>query len=189
MNFDIKNHIYDSDLARMPITDTVGLGHKFTVNGDNVETKASCNPRYITLDITSFMGAIGAMHYYGRIKVYDISNVVVDSEDKSRIGYSMCGYLGGYKVPEEFCPFAISLNRPITDEELKGSKNENSRFYGYYEGDLINAFNTEEEVIRIGLQCIKEMFTGNWKVGISAYTEEYDAIIHISEIDLHLSKI
>lgn len=181
----LTDHLYQSDINLKPITDTYGLGHRFTLpkSGDTLETKAR-NPREVQLEITSFRGAIGGKHYYANIIVQDISNVITYSNDPERIGYSCFGYMDGYEIPEEFKNFSIPVNRPITTAELKGSKNPNSRFYGYYEGDLVNAFDTEKEAILAGLFVIKEMFTGDWMVEIRPYDlEEYETKIDLSDID------
>lgn len=126
--------------------------------------------REVTLDITSFLGSIGAVHYYGKFKSY-----IDFRKEGCKKGYSCLGYaLKG--VPKEYKDFLhVELCRPVDKRDILHSKND--RYYQYKEGDTTTGFWTEDELVKIAKKVFKEAFKGKWKLKIDAYTsKEYKSV-------------
>lgn len=149
------------EAKEFPIPSTIGEGHKFKIKDEEYTTKAdrdtNSGRRRIYAEITSYRGiCAGAMHYYCHIRSY-MHNV-------SQSGRSVCGYLGGYKIPQEFTEIDVELGRRVTAEMIE---EDDMRWAGYHPGYMTNAFDSEEDIYKL-LDFLKTyVFTENewqWKI-------------------------
>jgi hypothetical protein len=157
---------FNLDESTFVINQNYGEGFIFEVSGKKIETKGWYDKndyRKADLRITSFIGALGAEHYYGSIKVH-VSN---ESED----GYSVGGYLGGIKIPQEYETLSIDIVKEIEDFELA-----NEKFKGYQKGDKVRGFYTEKEVIKLGKKIFKEIFVGKWVLEVDGIFEKDEKV-------------
>lgn len=170
--YDIKDFV-------LPITDDFGNDLRFTnVSGKKLKSYVSREKngyREVKLDIHSYRGAIGAIHYYGRLKSYSLHFTEEnDKECRSSIG----GY-GTVGVPDIYKDFfELELKRPVTREDFNDDKEfETDRWHGYDLGDLTNAFYDEQEIVDLAKKIFKCMFKGKWILVVDSYSgKEYPVV-------------
>lgn len=122
----LKQHVtfskgYDIMDGPFPIPSSIGEGFTFQLKDyphdnlvDYITSAARKNgKRQLTFCIQSFMGLCGgASHYYCTAHSY-INNCQVDNPN-----HTICGYLGGVKVPQEFKSLEFDLGIPLTEEMI-----------------------------------------------------------------------
>lgn len=183
MKFNLFNHIYKSDVDKydVPILDNWGENKVFkNKEGKDVYSyidKESNGYREVILDISTFRGSFGAVHFYGRLRSYSLSFTdTVESMGKRSIsGYFTSG------IPEEYKNFFnVQLLRPITQKDIDyDTENNTDRWLNYYIGDKTNGFWTEDEVIEVGIKVFKKLFKGKWQLRIDSYSGNRDKIIKL----------
>lgn len=112
--------------------------------------------RLINIDIRSFCGLCGgAIHYYATLYI-NVANVCDNS--------SVSGYLGGIEIPNEYQTIKGEFVRPLTQKE---KDNQPDRLgFGYKVGDLVNAFESLQEIENLIKKLKKKFSSKEWKVEI-----------------------
>ena len=102
------------------------------------------------------MGLCGdAIHYYATLHI-DVNNVCDNS--------SVSGYLGGIEIQNEYQTIKGDFVRPLTQKE---KDNQPDRLgYGYQVGDLVNAFESLQEIESLIKNIKKKFSSKEWKVEI-----------------------
>lgn len=106
--------------------------------------------------ISSFYGLCGgAIHYYAKLYI-KVSNVCGNS--------SVSGYLGGIEIPNEYQTIKGEFVRPLTQKEI--DEQPRRWDFPYQEGDLVNAFESLEEIESLIKKLKKKFASKEWKVEI-----------------------
>lgn len=106
--------------------------------------------------ISSFCGLCGeAIHYYAKLYI-TVSNVCGNS--------SVSGYLGGIEIPNEYQTIKGEFVRPLTQKEI--DKQPDRWGYWYQVGDLVNAFESLQEIESLIKNLKKKFSSKEWKVEI-----------------------
>ena len=180
---DIKDRT-DSYKSNLPdvITPDHGVGLIFKDDGGIEYTTVLYSlPREIRVSVTSFRGiSFGAMHYYARISVSEPSLKFIDEHGEPQ-QHSISGAFDRFK-PEEAKDFDIEVYRPITATELE----DDDRWHGYKAGDLVHAFETEEELYEHIVSLIKARFSGDWMVDIDGF---YDSPMRENNREIKLADL
>ena len=140
------------------VPQNIGEGFQFNLHGKIYTTMGNYTKdkkRLINIEISSFYGLCGdATHYYVDLCI-DVDNVCDNS--------SVCGYLGGIEIPNEYKTIKGEFVRPLTQKE----KDElPDRWAGYQVGDLVNAFESLEEIESLIKNLKKKFSSKEWKVEI-----------------------
>lgn len=142
------------------IPQNIGEGFKFNLSGKTYTTIGSYTKdkkRLMNIEISSFCGLCGgAIHYYAKLRI-NVSNVCGNS--------SASGYLGGIEIPNDYQTIKGEFVRPLTQKE----KDEQTGRWGrwYQVGDLVNAFESLEEIENLIKNLKKKFSSKEWKVEIS----------------------
>jgi len=118
---------------------------------------------YLELTITSFKGAIGAMHYYGRLELQGFHTREISQKSHCYI----FGFLGSKDTPHvlELLDLEITVEKDIEKWEIKKYPD---RYKSYRIGDKINAHWDKKSIIKIGKE-IHEKYFGDFKLEINDY--------------------
>lgn len=140
------------------VPQNIGEGFQFNLHGKIYTTMGNYTKdkkRLINIEISSFCGLCGdAVHYYATL--YIIVANVCDSS-------SVSGYLGGIEIPNKYQTIKGEFVRPLTQKE---KDKQPDRWYWYQVGDLVNAFESLEEIEDL-IKNLKKKFTSKeWKVEI-----------------------
>ena len=134
---------------------------------EDIEYKAVVPvPREVIFSITTWRGQdFNAVHYYGELKVYDLSFCRKDKPGT----FASFGGCVGENFPDEVRGIKLKLVREVTKKELRTEK-----FKTYREGDLTECFNSKEELL---IEAIKEFHrifghTTLWCLIINDSTED-----------------
>lgn len=153
-------HDYDL-LKRIPKNFLVGTHIRVDHYGTNGLIIVRYNP-YVELMITSWTGiSMGAVHYYGRLKIHGI-----DIGDEENPTTTHGGFLG---AKDEELPLAFrvaqglefTITRPIEQRDLE----HDDRFESYHLGEPTRGFWKEEDAIEKGKKIAAKYFT-DWKLEI-----------------------
>mgnify|MGYP004564386903 CR=1 FL=1 len=141
------------------IPQKIGQGFQFNLSGKIYTTTGSYikdGKRIVNIEIRSFAGLCGgATHYYATLHI-DVNNVCGNS--------SVSGYLGGIEIPNEYQTIKGELVRPLTQKE---KDNQPDRWgFGYKVGDLVNAFESLQEIESLIKKLKKKFPSDEWKVEI-----------------------
>lgn len=140
------------------IPQNIGEGFKFNLHGKIYTTTGSYTKdgkRIVNIEIRSFAGLCGgATHYYATLYI-NVSNVCGNS--------SVSGYLGGIEIPNEYETIEGEFVRPLTQKEID---EQPDRWYWYQAGDLVNAFESLEELEGLIKNFNKKFSSKEWKVEI-----------------------
>jgi hypothetical protein len=172
----VKLHTDEREGLPDVITPQYGVGLSFKdENGKNYTTVLDKDGRRrISVQVHSWVGvSFGAVHYYGKITVYDLELEYM--EDGKKTTSSIGGYFDRFK-PKDAMGFDLSVKRRLTDNELtNGTRYDTERFRGYKADDLVEAFDDELELYNAIVSVIKARFAGDWLVEISGFdTEKYN---------------
>lgn len=127
--------------------------------------------RRVTLHISTFRGiSFGAIHYYGELQVQGICMVYNDNPNRSTSNSEL-----EREYPLSRYIYRLQLTRPITAEEIDAN---DDRFKYWYPGQLINCWNTEQELLDFAKEVFKARFTGDWEL----YVEYSNG--HTSKVNL-----
>lgn len=136
----------------------IGEGFQFNLHGKIYTTTGSYTKdgkRIVNIEIRSFRGLCGgATHYYATLYI-NVSNVCGNS--------SVSGYLGGIEIPNEYETIEGEFVRPLTQKEID---EQPDRWYWYQAGDLVNAFESLEELEGLIKNFKKKFSSKDWKVEI-----------------------
>lgn len=140
------------------IPKNVGEGFQFNLRGKIYTTTGSYTKdkkRLMNIEIRSFSGLCGgAIHYYATLYI-NVANVCDNS--------SVSGYLGGIEIPNEYQTIKGEFVRPLTQKEID---EQPDRWYWYQAGDLVNAFESLEEIESLIKKLKKKFPSDEWKVEI-----------------------
>lgn len=140
------------------IPQNIGEGFQFNLHGKIYTTTGSYTKdgkRIVNIEIRSFAGLCGgATHYYATLYI-NVSNVCGNS--------SVSGYLGGIEIPNEYQTIKGEFVRPLTQKEID---EQPDRWYWYQAGDLVNAFESLEEIESLIKKLKKKFASKEWKVEI-----------------------
>lgn len=140
------------------VPQNIGEGFKFNLHGKIYTTTGSYTKnkkRLMNIDIRSFSGICGgAIHYYATLCI-DVNNVCDNS--------SVSGYLGGIEIPNEYQTIKGEFVRPLTQKE---KDKQPDRWYWYQVGDLVNAFESLQEIESLIKKLKKKFSSKDWKVEI-----------------------
>lgn len=140
------------------VPQNIGEGFQFNLHGKIYTTMGNYTKdkkRLINIEISSFCGLCGdAVHYYATL--YIIVTNVCDSS-------SVSGYLGGIEIPNKYQTIKGEFVRPLTQKE---KDKQPDRWYWYQVGDLVNAFESLEEIEDLIKNLKKKFSSKEWKVEI-----------------------
>lgn len=141
------------------IPQNIGQGFQFYLSGKIYTTTGRYTKdgkRIVNIEIRSFVGLCGgATHYYATLCI-DVNNVCDNS--------SVSGYLGGIKIPNEYQTIKGEFVRPLTQKEK--DKQPDRWGFGYQVGDLVNAFESLQEIESLIKNLKKKFSSKEWKVEI-----------------------
>lgn len=150
---------YDITKITGAIPQNIGEGFQFDLSGKTYTTMGSYTKnkkRLINIEISSFCGLCwDAVHYYAKLYI-NVGNVCGNS--------SVIGYLGGIEIPNEYQTIEGEFVRPLTQKEI--DKQPGRWRYGYQVGDLVNAFESLEEIESLIKNLKKKFSSKEWKVEI-----------------------
>ncbi len=184
--FDLNNHVdqyeWNFDKKLIPINDDFGDKLKIdSVEGKKLKSyidKDDDGYRLVVLEVNSWRGSIGAVHYYGKIDVSRSIHFTNIEDKKNRCSVS------GYplkSVDKKYTDFDIELFRPVDNKDIANDKIWGREKYLKVKiGQLTRGFWTEDDVIEIGKKVFDAVFKGKWKLEIRSYTGDKDEIYFLS---------
>lgn len=141
------------------IPQNIGEGFQFNLHGKIYTTTGSYTKnekRLAYIKISSFVGLCGdAIHYYATLYI-KVNNVCDNS--------SVSGYLGGIEIPNEYQTIKGEFVRPLTQKEI--DEQPRRWDFTYQVGDLVNAFESIEEIESLIKKLKKKFASKEWKVEI-----------------------
>lgn len=141
------------------IPQNIGEGFQFNLHGKIYTTTGSYTKnekRLAYIKISSFVGLCGdAIHYYATLYI-GVNNVCDNS--------SVSGYLGGIEIPNEYQTIKGEFVRPLTQKEI--DEQPRRWDFTYQVGDLVNAFESLEEIESLIKKLKKKFASKEWKVEI-----------------------
>jgi hypothetical protein len=165
---DLQEAVRRSQHERLDFPDVINSSAGFIIVPEiNVEGLPVWNPnrinrkRRVVLNIRTFRGiSTNAIHFYGELNVEGVIARILDSEPvlmNSRFLNSSEEKL----YPLLTYRYDFKITRPITQKEIDSGIN---RWGGYLKvGDLIEAFNSVQELISDAKEIMKLRFTGDWE--------------------------
>ena len=149
---------YDITKITGAIPQNIGEGFQFNLSGKTYTTMGSYTKdkkRLMNIEISSFCGLCGgARHYYATLYI-NVSNVCGN--------ISISGYLRGIDIPNEYQTIKGEFVRPLTQKE---KDEQPDRWAGYQVGDLVNAFESLQEIESLIKNLKKKFSSKEWKVDI-----------------------
>lgn len=139
----------DAGLQAVPELNTIGIPTWNRIRKDR--------KRKIVLEIRSWKGmSWNAIHYYGKLIVDGVYTGKMDDPDEC----TNLSHEDEIKYPLFKYHYYFKIKKPLTKQEIE-SNPKRWEFY-YKEGDLIEGFETSEELIADTKKIIKLRFTGDW---------------------------
>lgn len=140
------------------VPQNIGEGFQFNLHEKIYTTTGSYTKdgkRIVNIEIRSFAGLCGgAIHYYATLYI-NVANVCDNS--------SVSGYLGGIEIPNEYQTIKGEFVRPLTQKE---KDKQPDRWDWYQVGDLVNAFESLQEIESLIKKLKKKFSSKEWKVEI-----------------------
>lgn len=141
------------------IPQNIGEGFQFNLD-DKIYTTTGRytkdKKRLMNIEIRSFCGLCwDAIHYYAKLHI-NVANVCDNS--------SISGYLGGIEIPNEYQTIEGEFVRPLTQKEI--DEQPRRWDFPYQAGDLVNAFESLEEIESLIKKLKKKFSSKEWKVEI-----------------------
>ena len=161
---DINNYLrlesgFDISKITGVIPQNIGEGFQFNLHGKVYTTRGSYTKdkkRQAEIEICTFQGfCCDAIHYYAKLYIY-VDNVCGDSV--------VSGYLEGIEIPNEYQTIKGEFVRPLTQKEI--DEYPNRWDISYQVGDLVNAFESLEEIENLIKKLKKKFSSKEWKVEI-----------------------
>ena len=161
---DINNYLrlesgFDISKITGVIPQNIGEGFQFNLHGKVYTTRGSYTKdkkRQAEIEICTFQGfCCDAIHYYAKLYIY-VDNVCGDSV--------VSGYLEGIEIPNEYQTIKGEFVRPLTQNEI--DEYPNRWDISYHVGDLVNAFESLEEIENLIKKLKKKFSSKEWKVEI-----------------------
>lgn len=141
------------------IPQNIGEGFQFNLSGKTYTTMGRYTKdkkRLMNIEIRSFRGLCGgAIHYYATLYI-NVANVCDNS--------SVSGYLGGIEIPNEYQTIKGEFVRPLTQKEI--DEQPRRWDFPYQAGDLVNAFESLQEIESLIKNLKKKFSSKDWKVEI-----------------------
>lgn len=185
----IENNLRSYDIEDLglegyiPIMDDFGDNLFFKHADDNQQLKSYVSRdrkgyREVVLEITSWLGSIGAVHYYAKLKDRSISITnIEDKENKCSVG----GY-GTKGVPEKYTDLKFEICRPVTQKDIQHDIDYGREdFMIQKKGDLTRGFWNEKDAIDTGIAVFKLLFKGKWKLRIDTYSGRHVKPVYLPE--------
>ena len=149
---------YDISKITGGVPQNIGEGFKFNLHGKIYTTTGNYTKdgkRIVNIEIRSFVGLCGgAIHYYATLCI--VLNYVCDN-------FLVSGYFGGIEIPNEYQTIKGEFVRPLTQKE---KDKQPDRWYWYQVGDLVNAFESLQEIESLIKNLKKKFSSKEWKVEI-----------------------
>jgi hypothetical protein len=112
--------------------------------------------RKIILEIRTFKGiSSDAIHYYGKLIVDGVYQATINNIEKPR----NLSDEQEKKYPLLTYKYEFKIRRPLSKKEIETNYD---RWYAYSEGDLIEGYETIEELIRDTKDILRLRFIGEW---------------------------
>ena len=167
-----KLTIWDyQDDEKLLIKPNFALGLKWVDGeGDKCETvlgrKLVNGKRVVRLCLSSFIGSIGAQHYYASLNVF--SPTISNGKQ-----LFFCGGYGGKDRPDDMLnPLRIEAKRRLTKVE----KDMNGEVLGEI-GDITYRFNTEKEAEEAAIALFKRKFAPGWRLERDSWDDGQEPFI------------
>ena len=144
----------------IPCMRGVGLKFRYAYPTDKVEdymTVAPKGKRKIHAKITSWIGAIGAKHYYARITVPGVGSSIVGSDAEGHFSTSADCY------PEDARSMDIEITKISEKDVLDTSMFSDGRRLKTKKGDCTGDFDTPNEARDRLLEEIERLFPEGWE--------------------------
>ena len=145
----------------IPCTRGVGLRFRYAYPTDKEEdyiTVAPKGKRKVHAEITSWIGAIGAKHYYARITVPGVSASIIGSGDEGHFSTSATCF------PDEARSMDIEITKISEKDVLDTSMFSDAHRLKTKKGDRTGDFDTPNEARDRLLEEIKRLFPEGWEV-------------------------
>ena len=150
---------FDISKTTEVVPQNIGEGFQFNLSGKTYTTTGSYTKdkkRLMNIVISSFCGLCSeAIHYYAKLYI-KVSNVCGNS--------SVSGYLGGIEIPNEYQTIKGEFVRPLTQKEI--DEQPRRWDFPYQAGDLVNAFESLEDIESLIKKLKKKFSSKEWKVEI-----------------------
>lgn len=150
---------FDISKTTEVVPQNIGEGFQFNLSGKTYTTTGSYTKdkkRLMNIVISSFCGLCSeAIHYYAKLYI-KVSNVCGNS--------SVSGYLGGIEIPNEYQTIKGEFVRPLTQKEI--DEQPRRWDFPYQAGDLVNAFESLQEIESLIKNLKKKFSSKEWKVEI-----------------------
>lgn len=150
---------FDISTVTGVIPQNIGEGFQFNLHGKVYTTRGSYTKdkkRQAEIEICSFQGfCCDAVHYYAKLYIY-VDNVCGDSV--------VSGYLEGIEIPNEYQTIKAEFVKPLTQKEI--DKQPDRWGYWYQVGDLVNAFESLQDIESLIENLKKKFSSKEWKVEI-----------------------
>lgn len=164
----LEKHFYEWEIEEFPIPDTYGEGFEKEYEGETYTSHGHYSKdgyREAEVSISSYIGSIGAQHYYCKIQI-------PVSIEESSTGYWV--FRPGLEVPSKYKNLNLELKRPIEKFELE-RKIYDPQFYR--EDSLVHGFYSVEEIVTLIKEIAPKIFKGKWELNCDFW--DYDEKIII----------
>lgn len=147
-----------------------------TINGESAisgKDERVNGKRVVRMEVRSWVGtsAIGAVHYYGKLKTYSLG-YIVNGEERFVSGY------GDSVKPPAMNGLEITIVRPTTQRDIDYYLNTTSDDPDHWDflcpkiGGYEHGFWTESELIEAAKEVFSKYFTKDWILQITTYDGE-----------------
>jgi hypothetical protein len=150
------------------IAPCAGAGMEFEADGTCYRIVAPGTPREVSLNVTTYLGSIGAVHYYGELRADGLGLLIVSGGDEYMKPGKIVGVLSESvdKARPRFSGcFYIDLHRQLSATEIAaGSRYGPDRWQYYEPGDWTNAFHSRAKVVVRAREVFRALFAPDWRL-------------------------